>query len=319
MNPLLLLPEMLLFGGGLGVLIGGSFLPRRRLWITRAAAATALVAAIAVAAVALAGPGGEAFEGTFRVDTTTGVARIVAAFAMLLVLALASDEIAGSPRESETYALALFATTGTRSAGRRQRSAGLGPGVPAGQHSDLRADRSGAHLDGRGGDHEGLPVGRAVRNRSATGHHAGLWRGGQHPVRRSRHPIGRGGAGRGRRGRVRDPVRPDVRGRRHPRALLGARRRPGCERDRRGFPDDRSQDRRPAGGLPVGARPPGDAELAAADRRPGGGQHDVGQPRRLLAEGPAPAAGLVDGGAGRVSCWYPSSRRAAPSWRSRPC
>lgn len=104
MNPLLLLPEMLLFGGGLGVLIGGSFLPRRRLWITRAAAATALVAAIAVAAVALAGPGGEAFEGTFRVDTSTGVARIVAAFAVLLVLALASDEIAGSPRESETYA-----------------------------------------------------------------------------------------------------------------------------------------------------------------------------------------------------------------------
>ncbi|CAN5698224.1 NADH-quinone oxidoreductase subunit NuoN [soil metagenome] len=108
-----MLPEMLLFGGGLGVLIGGSFLPRRRLWITRAAAALASVAAIAVAAMGLAGPGSEAFEGTFRVDTTTGVARIVAALAMLLVLALASDEITGSPRESETYALALFATTGT--------------------------------------------------------------------------------------------------------------------------------------------------------------------------------------------------------------
>ena len=113
MRPLLLLPEILLFVGGLGVLIGGSFLPRRRLWLTRVAAATALLAAIAVAAVLLAGPGGEAFDGTFRVDTATGVGRIVAAFAALLVLAMASDEIAGSPRECETYALALFSTTGT--------------------------------------------------------------------------------------------------------------------------------------------------------------------------------------------------------------
>ena len=45
--------------------------------------------------------------------TTTGVARIVAALGTIIVLALASDEIDGSPRESETYALMLFATTGT--------------------------------------------------------------------------------------------------------------------------------------------------------------------------------------------------------------
>ncbi|MGD9619272.1 MAG: NADH-quinone oxidoreductase subunit N [Mycolicibacterium sp.] len=113
MRPLLLLPEMLLFLGGLGVLIGGSFLPRRRLWITRVAAAAVLVAAIVVAAVLLTGPGGAAFDGTYRVDTATGVVRIVTGFATLLVLALASDEIAGSPRESETYSLALFSTTGT--------------------------------------------------------------------------------------------------------------------------------------------------------------------------------------------------------------
>lgn len=112
MRPLLLLPEILLFTGGLGVLIGGSFLPRRRLWITRVGAAATLVAAMVVAAVLLAGPGGEAFDGTFRVDTATGVARILATFATLLTLALASDEIAGSSRESETYALVLFSTTG---------------------------------------------------------------------------------------------------------------------------------------------------------------------------------------------------------------
>ena len=46
-------------------------------------------------------------------DVTTGVARIVADLGVLVVLALASDEIAGSPREGETYALMLFSTAGT--------------------------------------------------------------------------------------------------------------------------------------------------------------------------------------------------------------
>src|SRR5665811_221521 len=41
------------------------------------------------------------------------VARIVAAAGTLLVLALAGDELAGTARESETYALLLFSTTGT--------------------------------------------------------------------------------------------------------------------------------------------------------------------------------------------------------------
>jgi len=54
-----------------------------------------------------------AMEGTFTVDVTTGVARVVAAVGTLAVLALASDEITGSARESETYALLLFSTTGT--------------------------------------------------------------------------------------------------------------------------------------------------------------------------------------------------------------
>lgn len=113
MRPLLLLPEMLLFTGGLVALIGGSFLARHRQWLTRVVAAAALVGSMVPAAVALAGPPQAAFEGTFAVDTATGVARIAAALAALLILALATDEIAGSPRESETYALVLFSTTGT--------------------------------------------------------------------------------------------------------------------------------------------------------------------------------------------------------------
>ncbi|WP_460691920.1 proton-conducting transporter transmembrane domain-containing protein, partial [Mycobacterium intracellulare] len=42
----------------------------------------------------------------------TGLARIAAAVGMLMVLAVAGDEIKGPARESETYALLLFTTTG---------------------------------------------------------------------------------------------------------------------------------------------------------------------------------------------------------------
>ncbi|MEO5746167.1 MAG: NADH-quinone oxidoreductase subunit N [Terracoccus sp.] len=113
MRPLLLLPEILLFAGGLTALIGGSFLPRDRQWLTRVISATALVVSIVVSAVGLTGAPAAAFEGTYAVDTATGVARIAAALGTLLVLGVAGDELAGSARESETYALLLFATTGT--------------------------------------------------------------------------------------------------------------------------------------------------------------------------------------------------------------
>lgn len=113
MRPMLLVPEMLLFLGGLVALISGSFLPRKRQWISRVIAAVALVACAVAAAVGLAGPAQTAFEGTFSVDTATGVARVVAALGTLIVLALASDEISGTSRESETYALLLFSTAGT--------------------------------------------------------------------------------------------------------------------------------------------------------------------------------------------------------------
>ena len=82
MRPLLLLPEIILFLGGLIVLIGGSFLARDRQWVTRVVAAMALLAAATVAAVSFAGPAEMAMEGTFTVDVTTGVARIVAMFAL---------------------------------------------------------------------------------------------------------------------------------------------------------------------------------------------------------------------------------------------
>ena len=113
MRPVLLLPETLLFVGGLVSLVSGSFLPRERQWISRVVAASAVVAAAVLAVVDLTGPAQTAFDGTFGVDTATGVARVAAAVGTLIVLALAADEVAGSPRESETYALLLFSTAGT--------------------------------------------------------------------------------------------------------------------------------------------------------------------------------------------------------------
>ncbi len=113
LRPLLMLPETLLFVGGLVALLGGSFLARDRQWVARVVAAVALVASIVASAFALADDPATAFEGTFAIDTGTGVARIVASVGTLLVLALAGDELAGTVRESETYALLLFSTTGT--------------------------------------------------------------------------------------------------------------------------------------------------------------------------------------------------------------
>jgi NADH-quinone oxidoreductase subunit N len=112
LRPLLLLPEMLLFGGGLVVLISGSFLPRQRQWWARGVCAAVLTGVVVAAAIGAAGGDQRAFDDTFVVDDATAVARIVAAVGALLVLAVAGGEIGGSARESETYALILFSTTG---------------------------------------------------------------------------------------------------------------------------------------------------------------------------------------------------------------
>ncbi|MEO7421403.1 MAG: NADH-quinone oxidoreductase subunit N [Ornithinibacter sp.] len=112
MRPLAMLPEILLFLGGLGCLLGGSFTPRRRQWVLRVVAAAALLGAV-LAALVGADAGGTAFEGAFAVDVATTTARVIASLATLVVLVLATDEISGDDRESETYSLLLFATSGT--------------------------------------------------------------------------------------------------------------------------------------------------------------------------------------------------------------
>src|SRR5690242_12411187 len=110
MRPWAMLPEMLLFAGGLACLLGGSFTPRAAQWRLRVVAVAALLAS-AVAAVLGAAPG-TTFEGAYAVDVATTVVRVVAALATLVVVVLSADEVGGRARESEVYALLLFATTG---------------------------------------------------------------------------------------------------------------------------------------------------------------------------------------------------------------
>ena len=107
-----LLPEILVFVGGLLVLISGSFLPRERQWVTRVATLAVLLTAVAASTWGLAHEARTVFSSSFAVDTPTGAARLIALLATLLVVLMAPDEVSGHPRESETYALLLFATTG---------------------------------------------------------------------------------------------------------------------------------------------------------------------------------------------------------------
>lgn len=112
MRPLLMAPEMMLFGAGLLALVTGSFLPRQRQWWIGALAAAVQIGIIGVAVLQMLGPDQMAFDGAFSVDTATGVARIACAAALLLIWAVAGDEMRASPREAETYALLMFSTTG---------------------------------------------------------------------------------------------------------------------------------------------------------------------------------------------------------------
>ncbi|MBX7455815.1 NADH-quinone oxidoreductase subunit N [Mycolicibacterium sp. 3033] len=112
MHVLAMLPEALVFAGALMVLIVGSYLPRRRLWWTRVIAVAALIGALIAGAVQMAGSDSAAFAETFVVDSVTGVARVIAPLATVLVILVAGEEISGSARESESYALLLSATAG---------------------------------------------------------------------------------------------------------------------------------------------------------------------------------------------------------------
>ena len=109
------LPEMVLLGGAVATLLAGSFTARDRQWTIRAVAIGVLLVS---GGFALAGPGGlihpgpAVFTGTFTPDAATGAVRLVVVVATLLVIGLGQAELAGTPRESETYALVLLGALG---------------------------------------------------------------------------------------------------------------------------------------------------------------------------------------------------------------
>lgn len=107
-----LLPEALLFLGGMFTLVGGSFTPRTQQWRLRMVAATASAAALVAGVVAWAGDSRTAFSGTFTVDASTGAARVTVTVSLLLILLIASGEVRDQPRESEVYTLLLFGGAG---------------------------------------------------------------------------------------------------------------------------------------------------------------------------------------------------------------
>ena len=107
-----LLPEALLFLGGMATLLGGSFTPRTRQSRMALVAVVATLASLVAGLVAWSGGTRTVFSGTFMVDASTGAARVTVTVSLLLVLAIASGEVRGDPRESETYSLLLFGGTG---------------------------------------------------------------------------------------------------------------------------------------------------------------------------------------------------------------
>ena len=109
---LALLPEALLFLGGMVTLVGGSFTPRTQQWRLRIVAAGATAAGLVASVVAWAGDPTTAFSGTFTVDTATGAARVTVMASLLLILLLAAGELRDHPRESETCSLLLFGAAG---------------------------------------------------------------------------------------------------------------------------------------------------------------------------------------------------------------
>jgi len=104
-----LLPEGILVAGAVVVLLLGSFLPRRRLPITRWVASAALLGSVAAASTA---GSGAIFEHSYALDPATTIARVVAPLASLGVVWLGAGELARTTREAETYTLVLLGTAG---------------------------------------------------------------------------------------------------------------------------------------------------------------------------------------------------------------
>ncbi|WP_091934851.1 NADH-quinone oxidoreductase subunit N [Blastococcus sp. DSM 46786] len=110
---LALLPELLLLLGAVSGLLLGLWTPQHRQWRVRLLVTAACLASAIAAAAALSEPAERVFEGTWVIDTTTGVVRIVVALGVAVLVWLASASLAGHPRETEAYVLMLLGGLGS--------------------------------------------------------------------------------------------------------------------------------------------------------------------------------------------------------------
>lgn len=111
-DPLALLPELLLLAGAVGGLLLGLWTPQHRQGRVRAVVMLACLLSAAAAAADLGAPAEAVFDGTWVIDTTTGVVRIVVALAAAAAVGLAVASLTGHPRETEAYVLMLLGALG---------------------------------------------------------------------------------------------------------------------------------------------------------------------------------------------------------------
>jgi NADH-quinone oxidoreductase subunit N len=106
-------PEIILAASAAAILLAGSWLPRRRQWITPALSAAACLAALAVTAFTSAGAVTVDFGASYAVDVATNTIRVVATAATILVIGLSARSMRAHPRETEFYVLLQLAALGT--------------------------------------------------------------------------------------------------------------------------------------------------------------------------------------------------------------
>ena len=91
-NPAATLPELLLVLAAVVGLLAGSWLPRNRQWVVRLIAVAGCLAGVAAAAVDLARPAQEVFDGTYVVDVRLGAVRFIVLLAILLTIGNPGDQ-----------------------------------------------------------------------------------------------------------------------------------------------------------------------------------------------------------------------------------
>lgn len=108
-----LLPEVVLLTAAVIALLWGSFLPRRRQVLTRWFSIGSLLVSAVAGLVAALGPPDSVFTATYAIDVPTGIVRILAPVATLVVIVIGRREFVDSARESESYSLLMLTTLGT--------------------------------------------------------------------------------------------------------------------------------------------------------------------------------------------------------------